>query len=134
MQVYVKFYLGMPISLKWSHCSYCSFIVEKVVVDLKRKLAQAFTKFEYFLSSLLPKEYVVELRSTDWLKLPHIFCFCFHPPFVYCYSCHLCYQKSYSQVKEVGWCKIQYIWTFLFSLFLAICLLLLHLHCHRCYD
>ncbi len=81
MQVYLKFYLGMPIVLKWSHCSYCCFIVEKVATDLKRKLAQAFTKFEYFLSSLLAKEYVVELRKTGWLKLPHIFCLFFSSSF-----------------------------------------------------
>jgi glycerol-3-phosphate acyltransferase PlsY len=58
----------------------------------------------------------------------------FYPPFVHCYSCHLCYQRGSGQAKEVGWCKIQYIWTFLFCLFLAICLLLFHLHCHKCYG
>ncbi len=98
------------------------------------------TNFEFFLVSFPPPIIFVAKRIYGWIKENMLaqastyFLSFFHPPFVYCYSCHLCYQRGSSQAKEVGWCKIQYIWTFLFSLFLAICLLLLHLHCHKCYG
>jgi len=47
--------------------------VKELVANLKRKLEQAFPKFEFFwgffplLSSLLPKEVVVELMKTNWV-------------------------------------------------------------------
>jgi hypothetical protein len=47
--------------------------MEEVAANLKRKLAQAFTKFEYFFGffppsyHLLPKGVMVELMKTSWL-------------------------------------------------------------------